>query len=367
MQIQYPKYGNCIANLACSIMKHFHVENVENPTLDIADRVLEKRYKNIVVLLLDGMGTAVLKKNLPLPGFFHGHMIGSYSSVFPPTTVASTTSIDSGLYPSQHGWLGWDCYYPQLGENVTVYRNCFSESKSPIEGYHAASTFCPYESVVERVRKAGFRAECVSPFQEPYPADLEDICSRIRTLCEEPDEKYIYAYWTQPDSVMHAKGCFAEVSVNELRWIEQQIEELCEELEDTLLLITADHGMMDSIGESITDYPEILECLERMPSIEPRALNLFVKPEKRRRFEMLWKEAFSGKFLLMKKEEVLGMELFGPDPSERFYGMLGDYLAAAVDVYSLYNSEREKERFIGVHAGLTAVESEIPLIAIRCE
>ena len=29
----------------------------------------------------------------------------------------------SGLYLNEHGWLGWDIYYPQVGKNVTVFTN----------------------------------------------------------------------------------------------------------------------------------------------------------------------------------------------------------------------------------------------------
>lgn len=29
----------------------------------------------------------------------------------------------SGLQPSEHGWLGWDCFYPQVDKNVTVFLN----------------------------------------------------------------------------------------------------------------------------------------------------------------------------------------------------------------------------------------------------
>ena len=59
------------------------------------------------------------------------------------------------------------------------------------------------------------------------------------------------------------------------------MEQLCKELKNTLVSVTADHGHIDSRGVALTDYPNIMECLVRMPSIEPRALNFFVKEEKR--------------------------------------------------------------------------------------
>lgn len=54
---------------------------------------------------------------------------------------------------------------------------------------------------------------------------------------------------------------------------------------------------MDSEGVSLEDYPKITECLVRMPSIEPRALNFFVKEEKRSQFEQEFNKRFGDKFL----------------------------------------------------------------------
>jgi len=76
-------------------------------TLELLDRYLAKDYKNVVVILLDGMGRCIIERNLEKDGFFNTHLAGTYSSTFPSTTVAATTSIDSGLTPCEHGWLGW--------------------------------------------------------------------------------------------------------------------------------------------------------------------------------------------------------------------------------------------------------------------
>ena len=114
-----PDYDHCLVNLASSVLKHFGAEYTA-PTLSLADTYLAKDHKNVVVLLLDAMGVSILQKHLSENGFFRSHLAGSYSSVFPPTTVAATTSVPGGLFPCESAWLGWDCYYPQLGKNVTV-------------------------------------------------------------------------------------------------------------------------------------------------------------------------------------------------------------------------------------------------------
>ena len=122
-KIKYPDYANSTVSLANSILKYFGAP-VHHETLGLLDRKFaEREYENVVVILLDGMGKCIVDGNLEPDGFFASHLAGTYSAVFPPTTVAATTSICSGLYPVEHCWLGWDCYYPKIDKTVTVFLN----------------------------------------------------------------------------------------------------------------------------------------------------------------------------------------------------------------------------------------------------
>ncbi|MBR5058785.1 MAG: hypothetical protein IKX04_09485, partial [Clostridiales bacterium] len=201
-----PDYDHCLVNLASSVLKHFGAE-YSAPTLSLADTYLAKDYKNVVVLLLDAMGVSILQKHLSENGFFRSHLAGSYSSVFPPTTVAATTSVTSGLFPCESAWLGWDCYFPELGKNVTVYTNSdqlieagspFSiekearpgdydcpavEERRPAADFHVGFTYTSYESIVSKMIKAGSEAYFSSPFVEPNPQDLDAILGRVTDLC----------------------------------------------------------------------------------------------------------------------------------------------------------------------------------------
>ena len=47
--------------------------------------------------------------------------------------------------------------------------------------------------------------------------------------------------------------------------------------------------------------------------------------------------------------------------------MLGDYLAVAIDNLAIFNTREERDAFVGVHAGLTEDEMNIPLIVIKKE
>ncbi|MDE6728501.1 MAG: alkaline phosphatase family protein, partial [Oscillospiraceae bacterium] len=337
MEILYPDYDNCIANLACSVMKHFGI-TPPNPTLPLADGLLNKRYRNVVVMLLDAMGNNIIEANLAPDGFFRRNLAGTYSSVFPPTTVAATTAIDSGLFPSQSAWLGWTGYFPEVDRNVVYFLNQDFDTGEQIEGESIAWKYVPYWNICDRIRAAGHKAHFLAPFAEPHPEDFGALCCEIKRLCAENGEKYIYAYWDEPDSIMHRKGCFGEPAKSMVRELERTVEELARGLSDTLLLITADHGHIDSPKAVITDYPDIMECLERMPSIEPRCLNLFVKDGMDEQLKAAFKKHFDGKFMLMSKAEVMERQLFGKgEPHTHFDGMLGDYIAVAVDDVSIYN------------------------------
>ena len=315
MNTKFPDYNNCLVNFANSILKKFDCKTLAAP-LPLADKYLTGNHKNTVVLLLDALGTSILEKHLAPDGFFRSHVAGTFESVYPPTTVAATTSVMSGLYPNEHGWLGWDIYYPKLNKNVTVFRNIDqlnekpdakpirdAQGKSvwtydslnkevPAADYHCGFTFTPYKSIVDQINEAGGKAYFSMPFQPPFPQTLDAILGRIKTLCNEPDKKFIYAYWNEPDSTMHKTGTVSKDTHKVMLSLEEQIEQFVSELSDTQFFIIADHGHMDSKNLCILDYPEIMNCLVRLPSLEPRTINLFVKDEYKKDFPTLFKKTF---------------------------------------------------------------------------
>ena len=374
MEYARPDYENCLVNLSSSILRYFGAETTA-PTLVLADRLLEREYRNVIILLMDAMGTSIIEKHLEPSGFLRSHLAGNYSSVFPPTTVAATTSILSGLYPNEHGWHGWDMFFPELGKNVTIFSNTeqLTEDengniKEPAVAadFHVGFRYCPYKNIIEKINEAGGNAYFSSPFAEPNPQDLDSILGRVEKLCELPEKKFIYAYWGEPDSTMHAKGPYSSEAHELMLSLEKRLEEFAGSLpSDTLLLITADHSQTATVNHCIMDYPEILKCLMRLPSVEPRTLSFFVKDEYKKGFPDIFKKTFGDKFWLLTKDEILKEQLFGIGKEhELFRDMLGDYIAVSVAEDAVFATHIEAEKMPGGHAGLTKEELEIPLIAV---
>ena len=348
-------------------MKEFGVEPVGG-SLPLLDEYLKKHPKNVVVILLDGMGVSSLRDDLDETGFFRSHLAGSFSSTFPPTTVAATASVESGLMPCEHGRLGWTCYYPQIDKIVTVYRNTISGTDVPAADHNLAERYTGFESIFDRFRRYGAEAHKISPFSEPYPETFGQITEMIVKLCRSPGRKYIYAYWPEPDGVMHRTGCSSEETKRTLRELQKQVRCLCGELDDSLVVVTADHGHKDTSGVPLTDFPDLMECLEMMPSVEPRAMNLFIKPGKEDIFRSAFERLFGDSYVLLSKKEVLDVKLFGEGKEHSgFRSMIGDYVAVAVGGMTVFDDVDDIERFRSTHAGLTPEEMTIPLIVAECD
>ncbi len=362
MNVQTPDYQNCIANLACSILNHYGI-TPPNPTLPAADRLLAAHpLKHVVVLLLDGMGISNMEKHLASDGFFRSHMVTAYSSTFPPTTVAATTAMLSGLTPNQSSWLGWTGYFPQVDRNLIYFFNVDDDTGEEVTECNVPWTYLPYQNLVQQISAKGTAAYNIAPFAPPFPKDYDTIAAEVETLCRKDEKSYIYAYWNEPDHTMHQLGVDDEAIGQLMRDLEKRTEEMAARLQDTLLIITADHGHINTKPVNLREYPDICQCLVRMPSIELRAVNFFVKDGMQDAFEQAFQKHFGSDFWLLPMEKVLEMQLFGKGESHPcLRGMLGDYLAIAIGGLDLCNVASEHK---GSHAGLTPPEMTIPLMAV---
>ena len=96
-KIVLPDYENSILNLINSILHYYHVET-KYKGLDVLDKRLEKKYQNIVLIILDGMGDTILNTTSP-NGFFKRHQERKITSVYPSTTTAAMNMYYSGKPP----------------------------------------------------------------------------------------------------------------------------------------------------------------------------------------------------------------------------------------------------------------------------
>ncbi len=374
----FPDYQNGTVNTINSLLKHFGVEP-KHPTQPVLDAALEKEFRNVVFMIFDGMGVDVLEQNLPENSFLRQHIRKAVTAVYPCTTTAAMTTYYSGLTPAEHGWAGWSLFFKEYCRAVDLFPNTDSFSGEPVGSPHAAHAVMPYKDVFTQMHEVNgekLGIYTVTPTrihnkeQAAQWTGVETsgaLCDRVAELCAQPGEKFIFTYWAEPDSSLHSLGCYAPEIKEILKQINGEVEKLCNGLEDTLVIISADHGHRN-IAEEIylNQIPELDECLLLPPTVEPRAASLFVKPGMEETFHRRFEERFGQDFLLLTHEEVLSRELLGPGtPHKKLEDFIGTFLACATgDKLLRYETKNHKPpySFRSHHAGLTGDEMLVPLI-----
>ena len=361
-------YNECLTNLACSIRKYFELDYKHN-TLDYIDKILEEyKPKNVVTILCDGMGSNIMDRMITSNSFLIKNRLKSITTVFPATTVAATTSMLTGLNPVETGMLGWDMYYKDLDKTITVFRNCEKDDPEhkPLDSateYNKKHMI--RKSISKEIKEAGkYEGYTLYPFGENKYNSLDEMFSIIENKCNEPSKKYIYAYHDDPDHTMHQIGSDKEEIKDIINNLNNKIEELSKKIEDTIIFVVADHGHINVENLFIKDYPDIEECLLRNTSLEPRAVNFFIKESKKEIFKELFNKYFKDDFDLYPKDEVIESKLFGDgEENEIFRDALGDYLAIAKSNKTLLYTGSEV--LVSQHAGYTDDEIYVPLIVIK--
>ncbi len=367
MSIVLPDYENCGLNVIASVMRYFDTP-CHHKTLPFLDEKLKNvGYRNVVVMLFDGMGMDALKKNSPADSFLNTHIAHELSAVFPSTTTAATTAIECAASPAEHGWLGWTIYFEEIDKSVDIFINRDAQKGGQAADYSVAERFMPLDPVFHRITEAGkAKAAIFSPFAEPACQTLEDIRQGVLDACREPGAHYLYAYYPEPDHTMHARGVYAQDIKEQIAAINTFSQGLAKELpKDTLLLLTADHGLINGHFLYLEDHPSLRAMLLRPPTVEARVAVFHVKPECADAFPKAFSEAFPQNFVLKKSDEVLKSGIFGPGkPHPKLPGILGDYVAFAT-AYDCIGDARGDHELIGCHAGLTEEEMRVPLIVAK--
>jgi len=368
--IYLPDYTNSILGIPNSILSHYGAEP-HHSTLSVLDRKLIKGYKNIVLWILDGMGMDALKTHAP-DGFLMQNCVSQLNSVSPCTTTSAMTTFETGLTPIEHGWLGWSHYFKEIGKCVDLFTNRETGTKNPAADKNIVWETIGYKNLFTQIQEVDSNIECcrVSSFWEYWSDTNEAICNHIENLCKKDGRRYIIAHHFQPDHDMHDYGCYCERTKANIVLFDKQIEQLAARLTDTLLIVTADHGLTDIKMLDIADYPELHNCLSTHPTREPRNLSFFVKPEYKDIYPKLWNNQFGNDFHLMTGAEAAKKGFFGNgNPHKHSKDFLGDYIAMATGGLSVWykNDKGLLHNFKACHAGLTENEMIVPLILIESE
>jgi len=369
LKTMYPDYKHCILGIPNALLGHYGVEAGEFHVPKL-ERALKHNHKNVVFMILDGMGIDMMQHQLGMFSFLRRHIKDKISSVFPPTTVAATTSYYSGLAPIETGWLGWAPYFKEAGCAVEMYTNKNYYTEEPVAANFAAKM--PYQHVFERIKAVNPAVQMTEIFpvciRPEGAADFKEMCDRIVAQTEKDGEQFVVAYWNDPDHTSHEFGPYSKEINDVLKNLNVQVKEMCAKLKDTLVIISADHGHIQNDEVPLDNYPDLNDCLATPLGLDMRAQSVLLKEGKEEEFVRLFNQYLAKDFILMKSEDAVAMGLFGPGVAHPMVkDILCDYLIIAKTEKTLipHFPEGRYGHMLGVHSGLTNKEMIVPLILIK--
>lgn len=385
--MQFPDYhGGSIANLMSSIALGMGGWETGYPPHEGISLERLSRVRNLVLLVVDGLGYRYLKEQAG-DTVLYRHCRGSLTSVCPSTTATAIPTFLTGVPAQQHGFTGWFTYFSEVGSILAVLPYTMRLGRIPIDDRvlppsrlsdlrpltdHLSAT--SHLVMPDWIADSTFnRAFSGNARIQPCRGDLDSLVKGVTNAVNAGRERnYIYAYWPEFDSLAHQHGVASEAVARHLRELDRAVSELCDRLQgtDTLLLVTADHGFVDtSPGRTIrlSAHPELAHTLMMPPCGEPRLAFCYVHPDRTGQFETYVTTELKEAMTLFPSQQLLEQSRFGlGSPHPRLHDRIGHYALVMKENYILASELAGEQALtpIGVHGGLSADEMYVPLITM---
>lgn len=361
--IIHPDFNSSILSIISSIRKYYGKPIYYN-TNDKIDSILnEKKYNNIIIMLLDGMGVNILKNNLKENSFLKKHYSYTNNAIYPSTTAASTTSTVAGLSPIRTAWLGWQSYFKEIDRNIALFNGIdyYTDEQTGYTAYQAL----PYKPFYDdlgvngTINNPDFRIKNYS-FKRVLKKSLNNLNS---------DENIEYVYYGAPDKQMHILGSYHKKVKRVLKKMDDNLKWYAKKLpKDTLLIISADHGHTNVKEIELFNCKTIMDMLNRPPCNDSRCTSFSVKKEYIESFPIIFKSIFGYAFDIYTKEEAIDKGFFGlkgEKPHIRSFEFLEDFVAIAKNEYYFNYKGIDSPLFESHHVGITSDEMLVPVIIYK--
>lgn len=378
-------HGGSILNLMHSIIQARGGHSVTPPLTALPlDTLVHARH--LILLVIDGLGANWLAQHAP-NGILHRAQCASLTSVFPSTTASAITTYLTGEAPLQHGITGWFTYLRELGCVMTVltgkpryggltYRQAGIDPRK-LFGHTPIFDRLASPSVMispQQIARSDFNLAHAGRAEVIAYDGLADLFHQTLQVVRRPQRlrrvpQFLYLYWPALDSIGHAQGINSPAAVAHLAQIEREIASFLTAAAgtDTLLLVCADHGQLDTTPAAQIDlaaHPELAECLLLPLCGEPRAAFCYVRPARARTFEQYCQQVLTEQVEMIPSQQLVEEGWFGfGTPHPQIFDRIGDYCLLPRGQRVIRDRLPSEKSYvqIGVHGGLSAAELMVPL------
>jgi hypothetical protein len=397
-----PDYdGGGLLNLPATVLDVLGARDAgDAPPLSQLDPKLREGVRQVVVILADGLGWWQLEMfcdrgDTPFLAELRERarkrdraQIIEATTVFPSTTAAAITTMNTARTPLEHGNIAYFLWLEEFAQVTAMLR--WGPAIVRRGSYFDDPAVDPLRyvlvpSIHKRLRERGtasyviepeiFRSEAMTRMHATEANFVGYVVPstmgvRLRALLDAPRPSYVYAYWSGIDTVSHLYGPRSDEAAIEAAILDISLRYALagRSAGDTLILLTADHGhattdpdkMLDIVGDE-----ELRALLRNPPAGEPRLVFLHTDRPKevRAHVERKW----PGQITLLDRDELIDAGLFGrgdPMVARRRIGEVVVLLDRDLSA-SIVKVAGQTIRHRGSHGGLTADEMRIPVLAWR--
>ena len=323
----------------------------------------------VTVLLVDGLGWWPWQDAIDSTPTLASMMRRRLSTSVPSTTPTALASLGTGLPPGAHGIVGAAFRLPE--DDSLLHPLSWTDGPHPLATQPEPTVFERVASAGVPVVRIGARAYAESGLTRAVLRGGSyvgsDSVDEIIEAIAGHRTGLAYAYLPDLDRTGHVHGVDSAEWREGLVAVEHMVTRIIERLsEDHLLVVTADHGMVDCPVTARISV-EALPSAERVVAIagEPRLRHVYCQPDSLDLLQRSWQEDVAERAVVLTREEFLSQGLLGPtDPD--YAGRVGDLvIVARGDTVLVSDVDPIVSGLVGQHGSVTEAEMDIPLLLAR--
>lgn len=370
----------------------------------IASEIFSPETENIIFILIDGLAYNFIDE-LPKYSTLRQSLKSQLSSLLPSTTSSVLTSLFTGVYPVQHGVLGWDTYFDEYnqtfqllpfverfsGKHIDKFASDFMKGvEIDYPKLFGANEFWkPYFSnlfayIPSDYLGSPFSSNCFPKELQIGHSGLDSALSLLdnkvancnyanQKLSKNTKKKYLhYFYYPDVDYLAHKKGRYDPIVLDHINAFDRFIFLLRKRLDKrSKIVIVADHGMINIEDKNkfiMTEKDPLMEFLKVPPACEARLPFFFLKDDVLKsdggvHFKAEFEKRFSNVFNLISKQEAIEKMLFGI-PLLGKINRIGDFVAFPLGPYIIdykQTNASSPANHRGYHGAISDDEFFVPL------